>query len=368
MSEMSLGWRIIRYTVRRLRDTGFCGTHDNRKEHMGRTLVLNRNSIAVSLEGGHLIVRDHAAEDTAPVRVPLADVERVIVSGQPAISFPAIAKMMDEKIPCSFMTHGGRWRGLMDGDFGFHADRRRRQYESMGDDDFCMRFTARVVEAKLKNSRRTLLRLAANRKTTLDGNSDWNGLGKCIGAMPYMRTVDALRGLEGSAASCYFRTLARFFPDDAPFETRTRRPPRDAANALLSFVYTLLANEVVAAVRAHGLDVAAGYFHRDRDRSPSLALDLMEPYRPALADRLALDLLNHGRIRADRHFHELETGGVHLTDEGRAVVFRAFDDALARRIDTEAGHVTMRQQIDRDVCSFLAMLERSETPRFYHAA
>jgi len=335
---------------------------------MGRTLVLNRNSISVGLEGGHLVVRDHAAEDAAPVRVPLVDVDRVIVSGQPSISFPAIAKLMDEKIPCSFLTHGGRWRGLMDGDPGFHADRRKRQYESLADNDFCMRFTARAIEAKLKNSRRTLLRLAANRKLSLDGDSDWNGLNKCVGALAYMRTVDALRGLEGSAASCYFRVLSRFFPADAPFDVRTRRPPRDAANALLSFVYTLLSNEVVASVRSHGLDVAAGYFHRDRDRSPSLALDLMEPYRPAFADRLVLDLLNHRRIVSARDFRELEGGGVHLTDEGRAIVFRAFDEALSRRLETDGGHVTMRQQIDRDVCSFLAMLEKAETPRFYHAA
>jgi len=335
---------------------------------MGRTLVLNRNSIAVGLEGGHLVVRDHAENGVAPMRVPLADVDRVIVSGQPSISFPALARLMDEKIPCSFLTHGGRWRGMMDGDPGFHAERRRRQYDSLSDSVFCLRFTSRVIEAKFRNSRRTLLRLAANRGITLEGDSDWGSLNRCVGALAYMRTIDALRGLEGSAASCYFRVLSRFFPREAPFTVRTRRPPRDAANALLSFVYTLLANEVVASVRSHGLDVAAGYFHRERDRSPALALDLMEPYRPGLADRVALDLLNHRRVLAQRDFCELEGGGVHLTENGRALVFRAFDEALARRIDAECGRITMRQQIDRDVCSFLAMLEKSETPRFFHVA
>ena len=92
------------------------------------TLVLNRDSLCVSLEGRHLVVRDHAAEGNLQ-RLPLVDVDRVIVAGQPAISFRVLAHLMDRRIPCSFLTHGGRWRGMMDGDYGFHAGRRILQYE-----------------------------------------------------------------------------------------------------------------------------------------------------------------------------------------------------------------------------------------------
>ena len=333
-----------------------------------RTLILSKSSLAVSLEGEHLVVRDHANDQVGAQRVPLAEVERVVVCGQPSVTFPVMAKLLDKGIPCGFLTRGGRWRGVMDGDPGFHAGRRKSQYESMADEDFRLRLASRVILAKLKNSRRTLQRLAANRGMNLSESSDYQALERCISAVPFLRTVDAVRGLEGVAAADYFRLLSRFFPKDAPFACRTRRPPRDAANALLSFLYTLLTNEVVAAVRSHGLDAAAGYFHRECDRSPALALDLMEPFRPVLADRVALDLLNHGRLDSALDFEKLDAGGVHLTDRGRPVVFRAFDEALARRSETEHGALTMRQLIDRDVCSFIRMLENAEQPSFYQAA
>lgn len=331
-----------------------------------QTLVISKSSVSVKLEAGHLVIHDHSG-DAPPVKVPLADIERLVVSGQPSISFPALAKLMDKGIPCCFLTAGGRWRGMMDGDRGFHAGRRMRQYESLDDESFRLHFAKRVISAKISNCRRTLQRLAANRRSTLEGCADWTGIAHCIGAVSFMETVDAVRGLEGVAAARYFRLLSRFFPVEAPFTVRTRRPPRDVANSMLSFCYTLLENEVVSAVRSHGLDVAAGYFHRDHDRSPSLALDLMEPFRP-MADRVVLDLLNHRRMRIAEHFESGENGGIYLTDAGRPVVFRAFDEAMLRRLDTGAGRFTLRQLIDRDVCSFIAMLEKGASPTFFHAA
>lgn len=333
-----------------------------------QTLVLSRSSLSVHLEGNHLLIHDHARPDGPVTKVPLATIGRVVVSGQPAISFPVLARLMDLEIPCSFMTSGGRWRGLMDGDRGFHADRRMRQYESLANEDFCRSFTRRVISAKIKNCRRTIQRLAASRNEAIDQSPDWKGLTCNLAELSRFETVDSIRGLEGVAAARYFRLLARFFPKDAPFLERTRRPPRDAANALLSFAYTLLENEVVASVRSHGLDVAAGYFHRDHGRSPSLALDLMEPFRPVLADRLVLDLLNHRRIHPQRHFETVENGGVHLTEEGRPIVFRAFDEALLRQQETPYGRLSLRQMIDRDVCSYLAFLEKGMLPTFYLAA
>jgi CRISPR/Cas system-associated endonuclease Cas1 len=149
------------------------------------TLVINRQSVSVKIEANHLVLHEHA-DGGSFARMPLVDIERVIIVGQPAITFPVFAKLMDLGIPCSFLTHSGCWRGMMDGDPGFHA----------------------------------------------------------------------LRGIEGMAANVYFSLLGRFFPTEVPFHGRSRRPPRDAANALMSFVYTLLVNAFAATARAHGLDVA----------------------------------------------------------------------------------------------------------------
>ena len=136
------------------------------------TIVFNRDSIGVTLESNHLVVHDHAGGGSSR-RVPLVDVERVVVVGQPAITFPVFAKLLDLGIPCSFMTHGGRWRGLMDGDAGFHAQRRMAQYELARDADFALRTSRKLVAAKIANSRRTLQRLAAERGMPFVGDANW---------------------------------------------------------------------------------------------------------------------------------------------------------------------------------------------------
>lgn len=331
------------------------------------TLVINRDSLSLRLEGHHLVVHDHADEGSSH-RVPLVDVDRVIVVGNPAISFHTLAHLMDRRIPCSFLTHGGKWRGLMDGDPGFHADRRRRQYARLDDPAFSLQLARQLASAKIANSRRTLQRLATERQMSLIGDDGWRMLTELGGEVPAAATLDAVRGVEGRAANVYFRLLARFFPEDVPFERRSRRPPRNQANALLSFVYVLLSGVFTSAVRAHGLDVAGGFLHRGSDRSPALALDLMEPFRPAWADRLVLDLLNHRRMRADEHFEGSPSEGVYLTGEGRRIVFMAFDEMMERRNDTEGGKATLRQIVDWEVCHFIEALEGTKGMRFYHAA
>lgn len=330
------------------------------------TLVLNRDSLSVKLESNHLLIHEHA--DGSFRRMPLVDIDRVIVVGQPAITFPVFAKLLDLAIPCSFLTHGGRWRGLMDGDSGFHAGRRTRQYAYMSDPGFALRLARHTVAAKIANCRRTIQRLAAERHMMMREEPEWITLTACIGRLPAMMTVDAVRGIEGGAANAYFRLLDRFFPSDAPFQGRSRRPPRNPANALLSFVYVLLAGVFVGAIRSHGLDVAGGFFHRGNDRSPALAFDLMEPFRPAWADRLVLSLLNHRRVRATEHFERTAEGGCRLTEDGRRIVFTAFDEMMARQIETEAGRMSIRQVVDREVCRFLGMIEGDEEVRFFRAA
>lgn len=331
------------------------------------TLVLNRDSLSVKLESNHLLVHEHA-DGGSFRRVPLVDVDRVIVVGQPAITFPVLAKFLDLGVPCTFLSHGGRWRGVMDGDAGFHAGRRILQYERMRDGDFAVQLARQLVAAKIANCRRSLQRFAAEHGVSLVGEPEWPLLSGLQGELKLSKSVDTVRGIEGAAANGYFKLLGRFFPKDAPFERRSRRPPRNPANALMSFAYALLENGFTAAIRAHGLDVAGGILHKGVDRSPALSLDLMEPFRPALADRLTLNLLNHRRMLADRHFEKASDDGFHLTADGRAIVFRAFDEMMVRRVAGEGGRMTIRQLIEREVCRFIGMLEGKEPIRFHRAA
>ena len=331
------------------------------------TLIINRQSISVKLEANHLVLHEHA-DGGSFTRMPLVDIERVIIVGQPAITFPVFAKFLDLGIPCSFLTRTGRWRGLLDGDPGFHAGRRMKQYAKVQDDEFSLSLVRGTVSAKISNCRRTIQRLAAERKICLQGDENWEAFEKIKNEVSFFDTINALCGIEGMAANVYFSLLGRFFPTEVPFHGRSRRPPRDAANALMSFVYTLLVNAFTASARAHGLDVAAGFFHCGADRSPALALDLVEPFRSTWGDRLVLDLFNHRRIRADKHFEVTEEDGVYLNEEGRKIVFRSFDEMMERKRVLNDRSVSRRQIVENVICRFVSAIEADEKIDFYKAA
>ena len=233
---------------------------------------------------------------------------------------------------------------------------------------FSLQLARQMISAKIANSRRTLQRLSADRHMSLAGDNEWLRLVQLGGEISSVLALDTARGIEGCAANAYFKLLARFFPEDAPFEGRSRRPPRNPANALISFTYSLLAGVFTSAIRAHGLDVAGGFFHRGVDRSPALALDLMEPFRPAWADRFVLNLLNHRRVRCRDHFEGSPDTGFYLTDEGRRIVFIAFDEMMERRVETGPGKISLRQIVDKEVCKFIGMIEGDEVMTFYRAA
>ena len=334
------------------------------------TLVLNRNSTSVKLESDHLVIHRHAPEEGELERetLPVRDVERVVVIGAPAVTAPVLARFLDRDIPCVFLTKGGRWRGLLSSELSYNAARRMRQYDALREREGCLALAREAVAAKLANARRVVQRLHANRSQRVAADEDWLGLEESCAFVRRAEDLDALRGVEGIGSCHYFRLLGRFFPKAFPFAARSRRPPRDPANALLSFAYMFLMNECLAAITLHGLDPALGFMHQDRERSPSLALDLMEPFRPAFADLLILNLLNHGRFKVGRDFtHDEATGGWYLNESGRSVFIGACAAAMERSFVPVGGgaHTTFRQAIERQVMDLVRFLEGGETPTFF---
>ena len=182
---------------------------------------------------------------------------------------------------------------------------------------------------KLGNARQVLLRGSRQRNDpnqTEDLDRAVAYLGRQLREVERKDGLDGLRGLEGDAARSYFSVFPRLILSDASafeFRERSRRPPLDPVNALLSFLYTLLTHDVRGAIEAVGLDSFVGFLHRDKPGRSGLALDLMEELRPFVADRLALSLINRKQIR-EEHFRHAETGAVYLNDEGRKIVLTAW--------------------------------------------
>lgn len=278
--------------------------------------------------------------------IPLNDIEHAVVIEHIHFSMPLLAELMRRGIPLIMTTHGERVLGLCLPP-AVQTRARLAQYRRTMDPRFALALAANWVECKILNSRRVLQRVAANRPeadvapalAALQELSE-----RCRGA----ETLETLRGYEGTAAGRYFEAFGGFFPESCPFEFRSRRPPHNAANAILSFAYTLLTSEMECHLHAVGLDPAIGFLHEPADRRPSLALDLVEPFRAPVADALALDLITHSQLKPQEHF-EARDGGVYLNKDGRKRFFVAYERRLGREYHSEqAGlRTTLRGEMRR---------------------
>ena len=287
-------------------------------------------------------------------RIPLHDIEQVVVETHTSLTLAAIAALAERGIPVVIVKHNGQAVALCLPPAP-DLPTRLAHYQSRLTPDFPLSIARSLVEAKISNSRRLLQRLATNRN---------QGPPAAVARLDPFRaaalaatSIESCRGYEGTAAGTYFDALADFFPPTAPFERRSRRPPHNPANALLSFAYTLLSHETTTALHAAGLDPALGYLHEPETGRPSLALDLIEPFRAPVGDGLALDLLNHGTLHPKHHFEPRE-GGIYLNLDGRRRFFTAYERRMDRPFtsDLTGERTTLRDEIRRQLYSLKRLL------------
>jgi CRISPR-associated protein Cas1 len=285
------------------------------------------------------------------------------------LSTPLIQRLAREGVPIHYLTTGGRWLGAFYPNRNGHALRRLRQYELAISGHLTMPVARALVVAKIRNSRRVLQRLAANRDLAAEADQIevCNSLLSMAHRAAEAEGPDNLRGCEGMAAALYFQRLAVFFPAETPFKGRNRRPPRDAANALLSWTYTIVLGEIDGAVRTAGLDPCLGFLHEISYGRPSLALDLLESLRAPLCDMLVLRLLNHRLLRAEHFEFHSDDGGTYLSEKGRKIFFPEYERTMNRRFSPKKGesHTDFRGVIREQVNTMLRVMENRGEPEFF---
>ena len=266
------------------------------------------------------------------------DVSEVALLGAASISGPALRELAASGIPVTHFSFGGRFQAMTLGLEPNNVELRVAQFRTADDHEASLRLARRFVAGKIRNQR-VLLRRNGGEELS-EAVRELQRLARRAERAP---DFDSLLGMEGAAAREYFQSLGRLLrPADSgwfAFERRSRRPPRDRPNAVLSFLYALLVKECALACRRVGFDPLLGFFHRPRFGRPALALDLMEECRPLLADSVLLTLLNGRRLtRGD--FIE-RAGTFALTVSGRRTVIGAFE----RRMTTELVHPTFRYRV-----------------------
>lgn len=265
------------------------------------------------------------------LRVPILSLGGIVCFGRVSVS-PALLGLCGERgVAVSFLTTHGRFLGRMVGPVSGNVLLRREQYRRADDEDGAIGIALPIVAAKIANSRTVLLRALRDRANSPGASaieSAASHLGRLLKQLQSSESLDTCRGIEGAAAQTYFDVFDHMIAqqkEEFTFRQRSRRPPLDNVNALLSFIYTLLVHDLRAALESVGLDPAVGFLHRDRPGRPGLALDLMEEFRPWFADRLVLSLINLRQLSA-KDFSRRESGGVHLSDEGRKIVLVAYQN------------------------------------------
>jgi len=300
----------------------------------GLEVSLSRENLRINLPDGEH--RD----------IHLVDIEQIIASDSVHFSLPAIGECMRRNIPFILTDFGERILGICQPPSPKHVAR-MAQYQKCQDQAFSLALAINWVQAKILNSRRVLQRLAGNRPEA-ECTPLIMHLGELVKKCNSVTNTDTLRGYEGTAAGQYFEQYAAFFPADCPFERRSRRPPHNAPNAILSYAYTLLAAEAECSLHVIGLDPVLGFYHEPEDGRSSLALDMIEPFRAPLADAMALDLLSHGTLNPRDHF-EKRDGGVYMNKEGKKRFFVAYERRMERDFTSEQSglRTSLRNELRR---------------------
>ncbi len=265
------------------------------------------------------------------LRVPLHHLTAVVCFGHVGLSAPLMHRLADEGIALVLLDSHGRFKARLEGAVSGNVLLRQAQFARGADAAFTLDMARSFVAGKIKNTRQVLQRGAREAKSEAEAavlTRRADDLAASLRALPGAATLDAVRGVEGEAARQYFSGLPLLVRADLrehfTMDGRTRRPPRDRFNALLSFLYAMWMNDCRSALEAAGLDPQVGFLHALRPGRAALALDLMEEFRP-WADRLALTLINRGQVQAD-DFDLREGGGVALQGDARKAVVVAYQE------------------------------------------
>ena len=290
------------------------------------TLYVTQKRAYLARDGETVKVR---VEGETKVRLPIHTLGSIVCFGRAACSPPLLQLCGDRGVSVTFLSVYGRFYARLEGPASGNVLLRRAQYRAADDEQLSSELAQAVIIGKVANSRAVLLRAARDRPNA-EGNDDLTQaaslLAQTLTSLERPTPLDSARGFEGDAGRIYFGVFDHLITAQKSeffFRKRSRRPPLDRINCLLSFLYTMLLHDCRAAAETVGLDPAVGFLHRDRPGRLGLALDLMEEFRPILVDRLALSLVNRQQIQA-KGFRTTESGAVLLTDDARKAILIAY--------------------------------------------
>ncbi len=299
------------------------------------------NTLYITTQGAYLkkdgMAIDVRIRNQSAGRFPALNLNAIVAFGRVLVSPPLMNYCAENDIHIAFLREDGRFLARVQGPVSGNVLLRREQYRAADSPERSASIVRNILRAKLANSRNVLARFLRDHPNgnTIQIQEAVSRIRNLIGALPREGAdITALRGIEGAAADAYFAVFDSLITVDDPkfrFQSRSRRPPMDPVNAMLSFAYTILANEMTAALESVGLDPAVGFLHTDRPGRASLALDLLEEFRSFFADRLVLSLINLKQV-VPSDFEFSRDGAVKMSDKARKTLLTAWQERKREEI------------------------------------
>lgn len=294
------------------------------------------------------------------LEIPIREIDRILVFGNIQLTTQVMGACLQEQIPVLFLSSSGQYRGHLWSLHPLHLDCEIIQIQKHKEEDFQRETSRSIIRGKLFNSKQLLIRFNRKRKI-IEVTRAIEGILSDLASLESIENIDRLRGYEGVGAARYFPAWGQLITNrEFEFAKRVRHPPTDPVNALLSFGYTILLNNVVSLIIAEGLSPYFGNLHYGEDRKTYLAFDLMEEFRSPIVDSLVLRLINSESLKSQDFEPARNIGGIYLT----ALARRRFLDQLEKRMNEEVSHpdlqspVTYRQAIGLQVRRYKRSLVR----------
>ena len=295
-----------------------------------RILYVGRDGARIHVKAGRVLV--DAPGSLPATSVPKNSVTRIVLSGNVGLSAGARSWAMRSGVDVVCLSRRGSYQGALIGaNRGAHASRLLAQVALTGNHERRVRLAASLIGTKIRGQIHVLTRIARRDETVhvADTTAHMHAWRRSLAGA---RTLDEIMGIEGACSNAYFDALSACVPADVTFDGRSRRPPRDLPNAALSYGYAIFLSECVGALHAAGLEPSLGIAHAPTDKRPSLALDLMEQFRPLLVDQTVMALLRTRKLRPEHGVVEAEAGGVWLGSDGKKILVDAYEAACQRSV------------------------------------
>ena len=309
---------------------------------MGAVYVISEYG-KLSKNGGHLVFSN---KDGSSRPVLMHQTRLLVVGSHVSITGEAMGELFKNTIPVLFMGKGGHFNASIQYDAAKNVNIRHSQYRLMDDEQKSLSMARQIVCGKIKNQLAYMHRIARRKCPSGQADEPIDAVKLLLEQAEKCTDLNALRGIEGMAAKHYFSVLRfNISPEWAEFPCRSKHPPKTNVNAVLSFLYALLACRVQCAIEAEGLDSMAGTLHSTQYGRPSLVCDLMEEFRSCIADSTCCTLFNKGMLSVQDFCEKDLNGAVYMTEEGRFKIINAFEDKLRTVISCENFEGTYEQLI-----------------------